>query len=219
MADSAFWRDLAGQFIALLERLRAGGPTAFVYKEFKVLAGRGARELPSASEAESTPDLFAVWFFALKDAVKEEDLTCPPPIQSNEAFSVDENAQQLEMSYIDNMCEGSAIFCKILEDKAVEAEFKEKQRSIVGTRITAYRSEVKRFIAFQLSQNPAATDLEICRALDADGGLDLPQGWKNTPQDRLFVDAYSDDERRNKVEVAISKVRRDLRKLKVLPAR
>jgi hypothetical protein len=90
---------------------------------------------------------------------------------------------------------------------------------VAGTRVAAYRSEVKRFIAYQLLKNPAKTDLEICRALDADGGLDLPNPWKNTPQDRLFKDAYLDPRRRNKVAVAISKVRRDLRKLGVLPAR
>jgi hypothetical protein len=90
---------------------------------------------------------------------------------------------------------------------------------VAGSRKKAYRSGVKRFIAFHLLQLRTATDLEICRALDADGGLDLPKGWKNKPQDWLFVDAYLDDGRRNKVEVAISRVRGDLRKSGLLPAR
>jgi hypothetical protein len=123
---------------------------------------------------------------------------------------------------ITRVCEGSAIFCARLEQEAVENSSETRtgtNSKAAGTRTTAYRSAVKRFIAFHLSQNPDATDHAICRALDADGGLDLPKGWKNKPQDRRFVDAYLDDGRRNKVEVTISKVRRDLRKLRVLPAR
>ncbi len=132
MGNSAFWRDLADQFLALQDRLRAGGePTAFIYKEFNILAGRGAREISSASAAETTPDLFAVWFHALKE--KEEDLAFPSSSQSNEVLSVDEIAQKREMRYVDNMCEVSAIFCKELEEKALQAEFEKKRRNFAET--------------------------------------------------------------------------------------
>jgi hypothetical protein len=82
-----------------------------------------------------------------------------------------------------------------------------------------YRSQVKLFIAFYLLRHRDATDREICRALDADGGLDLPKGLQSKPQDRLFEQAYLDPGRRNKVEVRISKVRNDLRQAGLLPAR
>jgi hypothetical protein len=82
-----------------------------------------------------------------------------------------------------------------------------------------YRSEVKRAILIQLAQNPRATDLEICRGLDADGSLELPQSWRGNSTDRGFFDAYSDISRRHNVEAAISKVRRDLREQGLLPKR
>jgi hypothetical protein len=76
-----------------------------------------------------------------------------------------------------------------------------------------YRSEIKRAILIELTRQPRATDAEICRGLDADGAAELPADWKNKPGDRGFFDAYSDTRTRHKVEVAISKVRQDLRKL------
>jgi hypothetical protein len=79
-----------------------------------------------------------------------------------------------------------------------------------------YRSEIKRAILVELTRQPRATDAEICRGLDADGAAELPKDWKNKPGDRGFFDAYSDPRTRHKVEVAISKVRRDLRKLGLL---
>lgn len=81
---------------------------------------------------------------------------------------------------------------------------------------TRYRSPLKRLIAIQLGQTPDATDLEICRAIDADGGSELPAGWKSKPEDRLFENAYKDDARRNRVQAAISKIRADLRRLGVV---
>jgi hypothetical protein len=224
MADSAFWRNLAGQFIALQDRLRAGGPTAYVYKEFNVLAGQGARELPSASAAEATPDLFAVWFAALK----EEDLVCPSSIQPNEVVSDDDHAQKLEVSYLDRCCEDSAIFCKQLEDKALQAEFKARRQSRSQPRVPAeksdgrrrsgvgrpslkFRSEIKRAILIQLTKNPSATDAEVCRGLDADGAVELPATWRSKPADRHFFDAYSKPHTRHKIENVISRVRGYLR--------
>jgi hypothetical protein len=82
-----------------------------------------------------------------------------------------------------------------------------------------YRSEVKRAILIQLTQNPGANNLEICRALDGDGAVDLPKTWKRTDEDRLFADAYMDPSRRHKIEIAISRIRADLRKRELLPGR
>lgn len=78
--------------------------------------------------------------------------------------------------------------------------------------LSSYRSEIKRAILTQLALNPKATDGEICRGLDADGSVELPSGWKSKVSDRGFFDAYSDAVRRHKIEVTISKVRKDLRK-------
>jgi hypothetical protein len=67
-----------------------------------------------------------------------------------------------------------------------------------------------------LTQNPRATDLEISRGLDADGAIELPDGWKTDREDRSFADAYMDSDRRDKVEKQISKVRADMRKVGIL---
>jgi hypothetical protein len=77
--------------------------------------------------------------------------------------------------------------------------------------LSSYRSEIKRAILTQLALNPKATDVEICRGLDADGSVELPSTWRSKVSDRGFFDAYSDAVRRHKVEVTISKVRKDLR--------
>jgi hypothetical protein len=115
----------------------------------------------------------------------------------------------------------SATLCSRLEQEAVETSL-HTHPSVNGQtarKRTHFNSQVKRLIAIQLGQNPGATDLEICRALDADGGLELPKRWRRAPQDRLFEEAYLDPRRRNKIEVTISKVRRGLRGLGVLPSR
>lgn len=85
--------------------------------------------------------------------------------------------------------------------------------------LSNYRSELKRAILVQITRNPCATDLEVCRGLDADGAVELPSSWKVRATDRLFVGAYSSLGQRRKVEVAISKVRADLRKNGLLDPR
>jgi hypothetical protein len=85
--------------------------------------------------------------------------------------------------------------------------------------LTRYRSELKRAILMQISQNPKATDLEICRGLDADGAVELPSGWKLRGGDRLFAEAYLRTGTKRRVEVAISKVRADLRSKGLLDRR
>jgi hypothetical protein len=79
-----------------------------------------------------------------------------------------------------------------------------------------YRSEIKRAILVLLTQAPRATDLEICRGLDADGAVGLPDGWKKGREDRLFMKAYRDRELRHKIEIQISKVRVEMRKIGIV---
>jgi hypothetical protein len=74
-----------------------------------------------------------------------------------------------------------------------------------------YRSGIKRAILGALMKTPTATDAEVCRSLDADGGEELPAGWRSRKEDRSFFPAYTNPRTRRKIEIAISKIRRDLR--------
>jgi hypothetical protein len=78
-----------------------------------------------------------------------------------------------------------------------------------------YRSHLKRAILIQLTKKRDATDLEICRALDADGAIDLPANW-SIGKNRLFESVYMNPATRGRVESVISKVRADLRKMGLL---
>lgn len=66
---------------------------------------------------------------------------------------------------------------------------------------------------------PGATDLDICRRLDADGGVNLPLALTNGRRDRLFVSVYMDPQRRHRLEVTFSRVRKDMRDKGLLPNR
>jgi hypothetical protein len=88
-----------------------------------------------------------------------------------------------------------------------------------GGLMSKYRSALKRAVLMQISQNPSASDLEICRGLDADGGVELPSTWRVHAGDRLFAGAYSNPGTRRKVEIAISKIRADLRNKGLLDRR
>jgi hypothetical protein len=83
--------------------------------------------------------------------------------------------------------------------------------------LSDYRSEAKRAVLIQLTKNPHATDLEICRKLDADGSIDLPMTWKPDKGERSFVQAYLNEGIRHRIEIMISKVRADLRRQRLLP--
>jgi hypothetical protein len=87
-----------------------------------------------------------------------------------------------------------------------------KDESSQAHLLSNYRSELKRGILIQLTRNPRASDLEICHGLDADGAAELPDGWKLKTIDRSFVQAYRDSRLRHRIEIAISRVRTDLRK-------
>jgi len=73
-----------------------------------------------------------------------------------------------------------------------------------------YSSETKRAVHWELTRNPSATALEVCRGLD-DREIDLPSSW-SINGNRLFVDAYKNRAVRKKIEKLISKVRADLRR-------
>jgi len=85
--------------------------------------------------------------------------------------------------------------------------------------LNTYRSEVKRAILMQLSKNPSASDIEICRGIDAEGSVDIPKGWTSKPGNRSFELAYKDSSTRSKIEKTISKVRADLREQGLLSRR
>jgi hypothetical protein len=78
--------------------------------------------------------------------------------------------------------------------------------------LSEYKSALKRAILIQLTQNPEATDVQVCRGLDAEGSVELPPSWRTNSTDRLFEKGYRNQAVRRKIEVAISKVRMDLRK-------
>jgi hypothetical protein len=105
-------------------------------------------------------------------------------------------------------------------NKGQQKHIAERDRSTrSGAPMSEYRSELKRGILMQLIKKPNATDLEISRGLDADGAVELPALWKIRSEDRLFAAAYSNPATRRKVEIAISKVRVDLRKRGLLDYR
>jgi hypothetical protein len=105
-------------------------------------------------------------------------------------------------------------------NKGQQKHIAERDRSTrSGAPMSEYRSELKRGILMQLIKKPNATDFEISRGLDADGAVELPALWKIRSEDRLFAAAYSNPATRRKVEIAISKVRVDLRKRGLLDYR
>jgi hypothetical protein len=74
-----------------------------------------------------------------------------------------------------------------------------------------YRSDLKRAIAVQLIRNSKASDLEICRGLDAEGAIEVPEDW-SVGKNRMFEAVYKNPKLRPRVESVISKVRADLRR-------
>jgi len=134
MADSAFWRDLATQFLALPD-FRADGhyyagsgatwnwqlaaiPNQFIRSAFTTLACRGASELATLG----TSDLLVAWL----EELRTRGINFRFAGQAKEA--VPEGRSYL-LGSISNVCQASATLCKELETAAVQAEFKEKLRS------------------------------------------------------------------------------------------
>ncbi len=164
MADSAFWRDLAEQFLATKDSLHAGGASDYMCIAVETLAKRGASEIASAD----APDLLGIWFEECRKAGYSFQVSG----QSNEVSSADELAQSLSKGYIDGMCEASATFCKRLEAKAVEAEFEEKQRNVAETRTTAGRRQLrppdkrKELIASLRGRQSIPNARKVCESID-----------------------------------------------------
>jgi hypothetical protein len=122
MTDSAFWRELHDKFVAFQDRLRASsGATCLTYKQFEVLAKRGA----SGIARPGTSNLLSVWL----EAVWKEDPDFRSLYLAKEVSSLPEFEQNFEIGTLDHMCQDSATFCKKLEEQAVQAEFEEKQRN------------------------------------------------------------------------------------------
>jgi hypothetical protein len=74
-----------------------------------------------------------------------------------------------------------------------------------------YSSPTKRAILVALTRDPASTDLQVWRSIDADGSADLPASWVTRVNDRSFELAHKNKEVRPKMEKMISKVRADMR--------
>jgi hypothetical protein len=72
-----------------------------------------------------------------------------------------------------------------------------------------YRSPLKRAILVQLTRNYRASGLEVCRALDDEGAVELPADW-SVGRNRSYEVAYKDRILRSRIEAMISKVRADM---------
>ena len=137
---------------------------------------------------------------------------------SPELFAADDTG-----GIILRVCEASATYTARLEREALEQGGMIKpasasgQKRLTGARTAGarsslnYRSELKNVIALNFAKNPTASDLDICRALDSDGAVELPASWQ-TGENRLFERAYKNPQTRRKVEITISKVRNQMRK-------
>jgi hypothetical protein len=140
MADSAFWRELAAQFLQIPgggmlradghytvgsgEAWRwqlAGGAGEFTRDTFETLARRGAFE----SAPAGTTDLLVAWL----EAIRKEHINFRSDQIATEVNGEGRDGLQYVLGTIDRVCEASAILCKKLEARAIQAEFEEKQRN------------------------------------------------------------------------------------------
>ncbi len=140
MASSDFWRQLAAKFHSIADSgmLRAdgwylegtntpwdwwleGGASDFICAAFGTLAKRGASELA----AVGATDLLIGWLEALRQDGAGFRITGS---SSELPIGGGERVHRL-LGSIPRLCETSATFCKKLEARALQAEFKEKQRN------------------------------------------------------------------------------------------
>jgi hypothetical protein len=128
---------------------------------------------------------------------------------------------ETESGLIEFLGLASAEFCRKCEtQEIVEARATSGKPVSAVSPLLEYRSETKRAILVQLTKKPKATDLEVCRGLDADGAAELPVSWRpNSSGDRLFANSYMDRSTRGKIERTISKVRADMRARGLLTTR
>jgi hypothetical protein len=197
-------------------------------KEFEHLASIAARKLGYTANKDANE----YWLNRVREWIQQEGLdkyaAWLPTGTVNDRGSIGTTKNL----YTERIAELSVMFCMELIARGIPESAvspssnqnrsqtpKVNQRSASRPLLNKYRSEIKRAILIQLTKNPRASDLEICRALDADGAAELPKTWKSTLGDRLFVHAYRDNSRRHLIEIAISRVRADLRKQGLLPGR
>jgi hypothetical protein len=145
MADSAFWRDLAPQFLAMSD-FRADGTYVIgsgapwnwqlagvgndlIRSTFKVLACRGAAEIPSTGVPGRRDvwltDLLIVWL----EELRKRGLNFRFTGEANELLPDGKPGTQYHLGTLHGVCQASATLCKIFEAQAVQAESEEKERN------------------------------------------------------------------------------------------
>ena len=82
---------------------------------------------------------------------------------------------KLDFAMSEGLCE--AVVC--IDGSELPSPTLKTPRSKSDRLLSSYRSEIKRAILTQLALKPKATDVEICRGLDADGSVELPSRWKS----------------------------------------
>lgn len=80
--------------------------------------------------------------------------------------------------------------------------------------VPPYRAEWKRAAKNLIIETPKISDLQICRDLD-ESVIKLPKKWTRG-ENRSFEEAYRDTNLRQRIHTAISKIRADLRKTRVI---
>jgi hypothetical protein len=179
-ANSAFWRDLADQFLALQDRLRPASATDdLMYITLENLAKRGASKIAGAGAS----DLLAIWL----EALGKERLPFSPSGQSKKVLSAAEYSQSLTKDTFAGMGRASATFCKQLEAQALQAEFEDQGRSasrhqrrpIEKSRRGATLSKKPAFCAKNESY-PLATVAEVPRPALTSASPAVPQEPKPT---------------------------------------
>jgi hypothetical protein len=140
MADSSFWRELAVQFQQIpgggMLRVDghyvigsgeawtwqfAGGAGEWIRETFETLARRGAFE----SAPAGTTDLLVAWL----EAIRKEHINFHSDLLGTEVDDEGREGRQYMLGTINAPCEASAILCRRLEARAIQAEFDAKQRN------------------------------------------------------------------------------------------
>ena len=152
MAHSDLWRDLAVQFLALAPSphgdIRAswqytvgsgivgnwmlGGGGSTLRIQVEALARRAAIGLPH----KRSPDLLVAWLEAIREDGRGFELSNFFPTELHDDGS---KGVTYMLGSINRVCEASANFCRILESRALQAEFEEKQRAQVAPTQAATR--------------------------------------------------------------------------------
>jgi hypothetical protein len=140
MADPAFWRELAATFLQIPghDLIRADGQYTvgsgeawtwrlagsindFIRNTFESLATRGAFEIAPAG----TTDLANAWL----EAIRKERINFRSEQGGTEVDEEGREGRQYVLGTINGVCEASATLCRILEKRAIQAEFEQKQRA------------------------------------------------------------------------------------------